>query len=173
MEAALYATVWAAVALFVAGEAAKNMRRRADTPPRWAWAVWSSGAALCVAHTLLVFASRYGWDHDRAVRVTAAQTAAVFGLEWGGGLYVNYAFMAAWIGEAIWWRWQPAGYLSRPLYLTAILRAFYLLVLLNATVIFAAPGRRPLGALLMAVLVLSWTRSRTRSAAFGETVAHR
>jgi hypothetical protein len=159
MDAALYATVWAAVALFVAGEAGKRVWARTGVEPGWAWPLWSAGAALAVAHTLLVFASRYGWEHERALQFTAAQTSAVFGLDWSGGLYVNYLFIAVWIGDAIWWRWRPSRYPLRPPHVTALLRVFYFVVLLNATVVFVAAARRPLGVLLMAILVVMWTRS--------------
>ena len=33
---------------------------------------------------------------------SARQTAEVFGLDWGGGLYVNYAFTAAWVADVAW-----------------------------------------------------------------------
>jgi hypothetical protein len=35
-----------------------------------------------------------------AVLETARQTDAVYGVSWGGGVYVNYLFVAAWLTEA-------------------------------------------------------------------------
>jgi hypothetical protein len=164
MEAALYATVWAAVALFVAGEAGKRqIRIGAGAPfagvrPRaaWAWSCWAAGAILCAIHAAVAFPARYAWSHDAAVRATAAQTEAVLGVGWGGGIYVNYVFIAVWIAEAIWWRLGPDSYFARPRDLTAILRAFYFVVLANAAVVFAAPARRGAGALLIAALLMIW-----------------
>jgi hypothetical protein len=156
MNAALYGTVWASVALFVAGEAGKRRVRQRRGEPAWAWPLWAAGALLCVVHSAVTFAARYGWSHEAAVRATAAQTNTMFGLEWGGGIYVNYAFMAAWIGEAIWWRVDPSGYFARPAAVTAIFRVFYAVVLVNAAVIFAAPSRRVPGVLLMLALILIW-----------------
>jgi hypothetical protein len=161
MDAALYATAWAAVALFVAGEAGKRGRLAEVSGVRWAWPLWFAGALLCAGHSALAFAVHYGWQHDAALRATAAQTRAVYGLNWGGGIYVNYLFIAAWFAEALWWRWDPQRYFARPTIVTHVCRAFFFIVLLNATVIFAAPGRRALGTVLMTALVLAWSRPWT------------
>ncbi|HEX2457325.1 MAG TPA: hypothetical protein VHI99_26740, partial [Vicinamibacterales bacterium] len=87
---------------------------------------------------------------------TAEQTAAVYGIRWGGGVYVNYVFLAVWLAEAAWWRTNAAGYLSRPMLVTSVLRTFYLIVLVNAAVVFAAPSRRVAGVILISVLLWIW-----------------
>lgn len=156
MEAALYATSWVAAALFVSGEAAKRGSLTGAPEPRWAWPLWFAGALLCIVHTVAVLDVRYAWDHDAAVRATGAQTNAVYGLDWGGGIYVNYLFIAAWFGEAVWWRLDRLGYFAQPRAMRMALRSFYLVVLLNATVIFAAPIRRAFGVALIAALLIVW-----------------
>lgn len=160
MEAVLYGTAWVASALFVTGEAGKRRSLTGASTSRWAWLLWFVGVLLCIAHTVLALDARYGWQHDAAVRATAAQTNAVYGLDWGGGIYVNYLFIATWLGEAVWWRLDPVAYFTRPRAVTMALRGFYLVVLLNATVIFAAPTRRALGAALIAALLVVWARRR-------------
>ena len=40
---------------------------------------------------------------------TARQTAAVYGVAWGGGVYVNYLFVGVWLAELLWWRVDPAA----------------------------------------------------------------
>ena len=172
MDAALYATIWIALVLFVAAEAGKqrpprSLRRRtadatrggsdaARMAPDWAWAVWVSGAGLCTLHIALAFAGRHGWSHEMAVRETARQTAAVYGIAWGGGVYVNYVFVAAWLTEAWWWRAYPSQYFSRRRAITWTLRAFYLLIIVNAAVVFASVPGRAVGVVLVGALLYAW-----------------
>ena len=152
MTVALYATIWFSVLLFVLGEAGK----RGGRPRRWAWPVWALGAVLCAVHMLLAMGIRHGWSHQSALESTAAQTQAVYGLNWGGGVYVNYAFLAVWLAELIWWRASPATYLSRRSSATWSARIFYLIVLFNAAVLFASGFRALAGLLLIAFLIWIW-----------------
>jgi hypothetical protein len=152
MTVAVYATIWISILLFVLGEAAK----RGHPPRRWAWHVWGLGALLCAVHMLLAMGIRHGWSHQSAIEATAAQTRAVYGLNWGGGVYVNYAFLSLWMAELIWWRASPVTYLSKPSSATWSLRSFYLIVLINAAVVFASGFRAAAGLLLIASLLWIW-----------------
>ena len=107
-------------------------------------------------HAVLAFDIRYDWSQDQAIRATAEQTAAVYGLRWGGGLYINYAFLAAWLADAAWWRLAPTRFLSRPKLVTTGFRVFSLTVLVNGAVVFAAPSRRIMGTMLIAALMWNW-----------------
>lgn len=153
MPAALYVTIWVALALFAAGEVGRSGRRAVPAP--WAWWVSLAGLMLAAAHFVLAFDVRHGWSHASAVRDTARQTAAVYGLDWGGGLYVNYAFLGVWALDL--WRWKlSARGTPRSQFPTWLARAFYVVVILNAAVIFATGWRRGLGAMLVAALVVAW-----------------
>ena len=152
MTLAVYATIWFSILLFVLGEAGK----RESPPRRWAWPLWALGATLCAVHMLLAMGVRHGWSHQSAIETTAAQTQAVYGLNWGGGVYVNYLFVSSWIAELIWWRASPATYRSRPWSATWSLRTFYLIVLINAAVVFASGFRVLAGLLLIALLLWIW-----------------
>ena len=155
MNIALYATIWLSVLLFVAGEAGKRAARRGQ-PLRGAWLLWAAGAFLCAVHMILAMGVRHDWSHQAAIESTARQTQAVYGINWGGGVYINYAFLALWIAEVMWWRASPGRYLSRPASTTWIVRSFYLIVLLNAAVVFASGARALAGVLLIAFLVWIW-----------------
>lgn len=155
MTVALYATIWIALALFVVGEAGKRSPD-AYVARRFAWPLWFSGAILCALHIVIAFAGRHGWSHDAAVRDTARQTAAVYGIGWDGGIYVNYLFVAVWTIEAWWWRARPEQYFARPQALTWTLRIFYLVVIVNAAVVFAGVSGRAAGIPLVAALVWLW-----------------
>jgi hypothetical protein len=83
------------------------------------------------------------------------QTAAVYGVPVGAGVYVNYLFVAAWLADAWWWRASPRGYVRPPAAVWA-LRAFYLLIIVNAAVVFADGLRRLAGLVLVSWLVRIW-----------------
>lgn len=152
--AAMYFTIWLALALFVAGDIGR--------PARGAWWAFVTGLALAIVHTVLAFEIVHAWSHDDAVRNTAMQTAAVYGTAVGSGVYVNYVFFAAWLADAWWWRAAPSGY-ERPALATWALRGFYFVIILNAAVIFAAGWRRAIGAVLVAALVGGWMTGATRA----------
>lgn len=148
---ALYLTIWLALALFVAGE----IGRCAPRPRPWAWWAFALGLLMALVHTALAFDVVHNWVHEEAVRSTAQQTEAMFGMAVGWGVYVNYVFFAVWLTDAWWWR-AGAVPSERPRAVTWMLRTFYLVIILNAAVIFAAPARRALGLLVVAMLAWAW-----------------
>jgi hypothetical protein len=154
----LVATIWLALACFVAGQEGQRLAVLTSRAPAWAWPIWCAGAALCALHMILALDLRYGWDHARAVAATADQTAAVYGLRWPGSIYVNYVFLAVWIGEAAWWRLDAGSFLFRRPGVTVLVRAFYLIVLVNAAIVFARPVHRLAGVGLIVALALVWRR---------------
>jgi hypothetical protein len=160
----IYWTIWFALVLFVAAQYGRRARTTAGRVPRWV--VWTNvtGIALCVIHIVIAMGSVHGWSHAAAFESTARQTASVYGVRWGGGVYVNYLFVCAWAFDA-WWHARA----NRPFdvrWLRLALRAFYLIVIANAAVVFARPHTRVLGAGLVAALVYAW-RSHHLSGARG------
>lgn len=143
MEALLYATIWAALALFTLGEIGRSRLGHAGGPAGWVRPAHIAGALLAIAHALLALHLRYHWNHEAAVAATARQGAAYYGLEWRGSLYVNYVFLALWLLAA--WRWRHW-----------LWRGFVLLMAVNGAIVFARPAARPFGAALTALLLWAW-----------------
>jgi hypothetical protein len=152
MNALLYWMVWLSLIAFAAGELAKS-RRYAG-----AWSISATGAILLAAHIVLAMAVRHGWSHASALEATAQQTSDMFGISWGGGVYVNYVFAVVWIAELFVWRQWPEGYASRPGWIRWSLRAFYFVIIVSAAFIFATGWRRGIGAVVLALLATSWIR---------------
>src|SRR5687767_385373 len=100
----LYSTIWISMVLFAVGESGRSLTPRGAAPPRWAWWAFTSGLTLAIIHTLIAFSVVHAWSHDAAVLNTAMQTRSVYGVSFGGGIYVNYAFFAVWLADAWWWR---------------------------------------------------------------------
>ena len=149
-------TIWAALALYVAGEAGRA--RRPPTP--WARPVWLLGGCLYLGHVAAAFSVHHDWSHAAAYAYTAAQTEAYFGLDWGGGLWVNYAFTAIWVAEGLWWQLAPARYARRPPALTTAVRAVFVFMIANGGVVFVSGWRRALGIGILGALMWIWRASR-------------
>jgi len=125
----------------------------------WAWIAFVVGLLLCVVHIVIAFAHAHGWSHAAAVGATARQTEAVYGLAWGGGIFVNYVFVAAWAADA--WSWRARGPMEAVLRWPR--RIFYAVVVFNAAVIFAAGFRRVLGLAIVLWLLWLWLHPRNAS----------
>jgi hypothetical protein len=136
--------------------AAEWVRWRQPDRVTMARAFWTAGAALLIVHSVAVFHFIHHWSQDAALEHTARQTAALTGLDWGGGLFVNYAFIALWAGDALlWWR-DPAAYARRSPAGRDTLLAIFLFMFINAGVVFARGPARLVG--LIAVAVVVWAR---------------
>ena len=147
-------TIWTALALYVAGEYGRTRR----PPAPWARPVWLLGALTYLAHVAAAFGIHHDWSHAAAYAHTAARTEELFGLDWGGGLWVNYAFTAIWIGEGLWWQLRPAHSQRRSRLRRLAVRAFFLFMIANGAVIFVEGPRRLLGVGVLAALVWIWRR---------------
>jgi len=139
----LYATIWSALVCFVVGVTGRRP------------IVWLAGAVICWAHIAIAMGARYGWSHAAAVAATARQTAAVYGLDWGGGVYVNYVFAGVWLADALWLVVSPGRWASRPRVVNWSLGLFYVVIIVNAAIVFASPSGRVAGLLLAAIGIRS------------------
>ncbi len=157
----LQLTIWCALVCFAAAESGKRGVRLGRAAV-WIGPLSAVGVALLVAHIAFAFHLRYGWSHEAAVRETARQTAETFGLDWGGGVYVNYLFALVWAVDAWSWHARPGRAASRSTALRWALRAFYLTMVFNGAVVFVSGARRALGVLLTLWLAWSWRSIRSR-----------
>ena len=158
MTFALYATIWASLILFAAGETGRHLTRGA-----WPRIVFIAGLLFCLVHIAIAMGSVHGWSHAAAMAATAAQTKATFGLDYGGGVFVNYAFVLAWGLDAAFWYPSTESASRVAGTLRWLLRIFYAIVLLNAAVIFAGGARRVLGLAIVIWLVWIWGRRARRA----------
>ena len=163
----VYATIWFAMFLFVAGESGRAYTPHGRKPPAWAARSFLAGCIVAIIHTVLAFGIAHDWNHADAVRVTARMTREMYGIDFGHALYMNYLFLAVWLADAVWWIAFPRGYVRPPLAVWT-LRAFYMVFLFNAMVVFAADWRRMLGLVFVSWLARIWSpgvlQSRPRQA---------
>src|SRR5687767_13567769 len=131
------ATIWITITGYAAGTAVFALsrgRRKWDAVARLAW----TGAVVgLLAHVAFAFHFYHRWSHSAAYSDTARQTNELFGLNWGGGLYVNYALLTGWILDVMWWWFGGLdAYRRRPWPLVLAWHGFLIFVVFNATVIF-------------------------------------
>jgi hypothetical protein len=156
---ALFATIWVALALFVAGEYGKSkpgiFSSGRDTRLDFWWAS-ACGLAIAASHIVIALAINNDWNHAIAWRVTEDRTREMFGFGWGGAVAANYAFLAYWAADLWRWRANPDGLARQPALVRWASRAFVLGIIVPAAIVFAAGPRRWLGLILVAALIAAW-----------------
>jgi hypothetical protein len=159
-------TIIVATALWAAAEILKLRRPRSVEPARQ---LWTLAAALLWLHAVAAFHQVYDWNQAVAIDATARQTAAMTGLAWGGGLFVNYAFLAIWAADVAWWWIAPASYLERPATIERGRRWIFVFMFVNGAIVFAGWPVRLVGIAAVSAVGVAW--ARRRAAARGAATA--
>jgi hypothetical protein len=149
-------SVWLALAAYTIATARWLNQRRTDRAlcvARW---IYTLGCALFFLHVACAFSFFHHWSHDDAYRETARQTAELTGWPWGGGLYINYVFAAAWLAVVL-CLWLAPGSFRTSRWIAAW-HAFVAFMMLNGAVIFVHGPMRWLGVLLCTTLAAAWLR---------------
>jgi hypothetical protein len=161
-------TIWISIAAYAIGCIVFAVARQ----KRWVRLAWTIGCAALLAHFMAAFQFYHGWSHKSAYVETARQTAEVFAINWGGGLFINYAVAGLWIVDVAWWWVAGIGsYRRRPWLLTLMWHGFLIFILFNATVVFKNGWVRWIGLLMCWSLCWSWFLiSRRRSLSTAESL---
>ena len=160
-------TIWLSIAAYTIGCVIFATARRRARFDRWTRLAWTTGCAALVAHFICAFNFYHAWSHVAAYTDTARQTAEVFAINWGGGLYINYIVAILWTGDIAWWWFAGlSSYRQRPWLLTMAWHSFFIFIIFNATVVFKDGLARWIGLLVCLTLCLSWVLiNRQRSTA--------
>ncbi|QDT16299.1 hypothetical protein [Alienimonas californiensis] len=130
-DAVVVWTVRVSLGLLTAGFVARRLRF-----DRLARGCWAAGAAAMWAHLAAAFSVAHDWSHADAVRETARQTQALTGIDWGGGVWINYLFAAVWTTDAAWWLLRPDRHAARPRWLDVTVGAFLGFIAVNGAIVF-------------------------------------
>ena len=153
------ATIWITIVAYAAGSVLFAWARGRTAWDSAARVVWTIAVVSLIAHFICAYQFYHDWSHDSAYRDTARQTDEVVGLNWGGGLFINYAFLTIWtIDVASWWIGGLNSYRARPWPLVAAWHGFLIFILFNATVVFKHGATRWVGLVVCLILFLSWAR---------------
>jgi hypothetical protein len=139
----------------VAWAVGETLTGRSSASDRMARASWTAGITLALVHVFLAFDLVYAWNHEAAVEATVRQAADRFGMGWRVGIYVNYIFLAVWLGDVCWWWLAPASRAARPRGLDAARFAFFLFMFLNGAVVFASGIGRIIGTLVISAVLVA------------------
>ena len=154
-------TLWTARISFLLYVLAIALRlTRRDRTARF---VWSTAFAAFACHMIAAFEFEHHWSHADAYDSTARKTDALTGLDWGGGLYANYAVAIVWLVDVLWWLMRPSNYLHRPAAIEGIVQGFLAFLWFNATVVFGHGPIQPLGAVaFLGLAILGVARLRRK-----------
>jgi len=151
------ATIWTTIAGYTVGSilfALSRGRSRWDSATRITWTI---AVVSLIAHFICAYQFYHHWSQRSAYLDTARQTEEVVGLNWGGGLFINYAFLLIWIVDIAWWWLRGlSSYRSRPWPLIALWHGFIIFILFNATIVFKDGMVRWVGLVICLVLVIAW-----------------
>jgi drug/metabolite transporter (DMT)-like permease len=128
--------------------------------PRAARMLWTVACLLMFVHVGLAFHSFHHWSHDAAYEDTARQTAELTGLQWGGGIFANYALLVIWLVDVVWWWRGASADASRAKTATVCIQGFLAFMWFNATVVFGHGWTRWLGVAGFLILIGVWLNSR-------------
>jgi uncharacterized protein YqeY len=124
---------------------------------------WTAGYGFFLLHVACAFQYYHHWSHRLAYEATARRTAEAVGLDWGGGLFANYAFTLLWGLDVCWWWYAPACYRARSRGLEWMVQGFLAFMAFNGAVVFGAGAARWLSLLGFVVLAGIWGRQLYRS----------
>ena len=158
------ATIWITLVAYAAGTTAFALSRGR---PKWdstARLLWTLACVALLAHVASAFYFYHGWSHEAAYRDTARQTDEVVGINWGGGLYVNYALLLFWILDIGWW-WSAGldAYRNRATIISVAWHGFLIFIVFNATVVFGNGFVRWVGLLICTWLCVVWLLAKQRT----------
>lgn len=128
------ATIWPAVAawlLRVFVEVSGRSFAGRELLLRWTWML---GALAAVAHALVAMGIGHCWSLRNAMQHTAMQTRQVLGVELPWSVFVNIAFVAWWLIDAV------REFRSRAIRPLGVVRhCVWLVMMFNGTVVFGPP----------------------------------
>ena len=154
------ATIWVALGGYTVGAALLLIARRGPEwwrSARWAWTI---GCIALITHIICAYHYYHSWSHESAYRETARQTAEVVGADWGGGLYINFILLAAWVADVWWWWSGSARYDRHSRLLIWVWHSFLIFIIFNATVVFKTGVLRWVGLALCLGLGILWMATR-------------
>lgn len=127
---------------------------RREVSTRWyvsRW-LWTLACVTLVLHAAAAFHYYYQWSHVAADAATVAQTRERTGIAFGGGIYFNYALLATWLADCMWWWFAPASYRSRHWVITLWVHGFILFMAFQGAIVFETGMTRWAGIVAMVVL---------------------
>ena len=150
-------SIWISIAFYAIGCVIFAIGCERPKLDQWTRLAFTAAVGALTAHYISAFNYYHHWSHESAYIETTRQTAEVFKVNWGGGIFINYALLMLWIAEVGWW-WVAGtdSYRRRPMWILLTWHGFLVFILFNATVVFKDCLTRWVGLLTCAIVSLSW-----------------
>lgn len=100
--------------------------------------LWTAAYILFLAHVICAFQFYHEWSHVVAYEHTARRTSVAVGIDWGGGLYLNYLFIGVWMWDVTAWWLVGDAYIDLRLFYWTV-QAIAAFMIVNATIVFGPP----------------------------------
>lgn len=84
----------------------------------------------------------------------------MLGLDWGGGLYFNYAMTLIWAADVVLWWGRGVGHETEARGLYWTVQLFFAFMMFNATIVFGPPFWKWVAAAVGAALLVAGFRRR-------------
>jgi hypothetical protein len=150
-------TIWISIFAYTLGCISFALLRNKSYLDSITRSAWTVAVVALTAHYVFAFQFYHAWSHNSAYIETARQTAEVFKMNWGGGLFINYALLVLWMADVGWWWFRGLdSYRRRPWLLLLLWHSFLIFIIFNATVVFKDGLQRWVGLLICLSLCLSW-----------------
>ena len=151
------ATIWITIVAYTVGSVVFALARGRASWDAATRLLWTIAVISLIGHFICAYQFYHHWSHQSAYLDTARQTDDVIGINWGGGLFINYAFLTIWAIDAGWW-WVRGlkSYRTRPRPVVAAWHGFLIFILFNAMVVFKDGAVRWVGLVICLVLLLAW-----------------
>jgi hypothetical protein len=148
-------TIWISLSCYVLGTVLFATRNHSHD--RLVRIIWTIAIIALGLHFIAAFHYYHHWSQLSAYQETARQTNDVFGLNWGGGLIINYTLLLIWMFDVgSWWHQGLLSYRRRALPWLLTWHGFLLFIIFNATVVFKDGIQRWVGLLISLILSLAW-----------------
>lgn len=138
-------TIRISLACLVAAVALRITGARHPATQRLDRRLWTFGFLAFLAHVVSAFHFHHGWSNAAAVADTQRQTRELLGFEFGGGIYFNYAFIAAWLIDLIWTLRNSEAQSKGVQIVRSSCLLFMLFIAFNGTVVFKSGWLRASG----------------------------
>ena len=154
-------TMRVAVAFYLARLATELLVASATRRNLIARRFWTLGLVIYLVHIACAFHFYHEWSHTDAYLHTAKQTATTVGIDWGGGLWFNYAFTVMWIVDAIaWYRRGDSEAAAR--WWTWTVQLVFAFMMFNATVVFGPPFWKWIGGVVICIFAFMYRQRSIR-----------
>jgi hypothetical protein len=156
-------TIWISLLAYLFGSITFGIRSRHWDKHRATRIAWTIACFSLLLHFICAYQFYHDWSQDSAYSETARQTDVVVGLNWGGGLFINYSVLLIWLADiAYWWLAGVDSYQQKLWTLRKIWHAFLIFIIVNATIVFKSGLVRWVGLVYCIVLAFAWAGEPVR-----------